>query len=588
MKDLERTFLDRLEILYGSERARTILPRLLEVVHRFQADDAITHPRVSEQQLSERDTILITYGDMVKQEGIPPLQTLARFAEKHLKGLISTLHILPFFPYSSDDGFSVIDYRKVNPEFGTWEDIARINQHFNLMFDAVINHISSESDWFKGFLSGDPRFADYFISVDPQTDLSSVVRPRDLPLLTPVQTSEGRRYVWTTFSADQIDLNFANPDVMLEILDLLLFYVRQGAKLIRLDAIAFLWKEIGTSCIHLPKTHHAVKLMRELFDAVAPWVLIITETNVPHEENLSYFGDGTDQAHLVYQFALPPLVLHTLQSGDASHLSAWASDLRLPSDQVTFFNFLASHDGVGLRPAQGILSEEEITMLVQRTEAGGGGISYRRVGEGDRSPYELNINYFDALAEPKTGNKAVTRSIARFLASQAIMLSLVGVPGIYFHSLFGSRNYPEGVERSGHLRAINREKLTLQALEADLAQPDSLRARVFEGYSRMLSTRASQPAFHPHGEQQILDLGPYVFTVLRLSPNQGRRVLCVHEVSGRRQRLDVHLPIGSQYKPIDLLTGETVSLDACQLTPYQVRWINLDKGIKNENRTTSL
>lgn len=579
MKDLERNFVERLKILYGAERAPSILPRLIEIIHRFHSDTATFYSRTTDKRLSEGDTILITYGDMVKEDGVPPLQTLAAFTEKYLKGLVSTLHILPFFPYSSDDGFSVIDYQKVNPDLGAWEDIACIGKHFNLMFDAVINHISSQSDWFKKFIGGDPKYANYFISVDPQTDLSTVVRPRDLPLLSPVQTSEGRRHVWTTFSADQIDLNFANPDVMLEILDLLLFYVRQGACLIRLDAIAFLWKEIGTPCIHLPKTHHAVKLMREVFDAVAPWVLIITETNVPHEENISYFGDGTDEAHLVYQFALPPLVLHTLQSGDASHLTAWASNIRLPSDQVTFFNFLASHDGVGLRPAHGILSDEEIEVMIRRTEARGGGVSYRRVGESARLPYELNINYFDALADPETDNTPSDRWIARFLASQAIMLSLVGVPGIYFHSLFGSRNYPEGVKCSGHLRAINREKLTLLALEADLAKSDSLRARVFEGYSRMLSTRARQPAFHPHGEQQILDLGSSVFAVLRLSPTQGRRVLCVHEISGRRQRLTIQRPMGPQSTPIDLLTGESVSLDACHLTPYQVRWIQLDEGV---------
>jgi len=351
--------------LYGPDVGSSTHARLATRLARF--------PKQYEtSRLTERDTILITYGDEVSESGGAPLHTLAAFCRKYLLGVVSGIHILPFYPYSSDDGFSVIDYRAVDPRLGTWDDIAQLGEGFRLMFDAVINHISRQSDWFQGFLRDDPSFRGYFIVIKGRPDLSAVVRPRITPLLTEVSTASGLKQVWTTFSDDQIDLNYANPDVLLEILDLLLFYVGHGADFIRLDAIAYLWKEPGTSCIHLPQTHRIVQLIRAVLDQVAPHVRLITETNVPHRDNVSYFGDGFNEAQLVYNFALPPLTLHAIQTGDARALSEWAANLALPSPQTTFFNFLASHDGIGLNPVRGILSEAQIDALVAKTEAHGG------------------------------------------------------------------------------------------------------------------------------------------------------------------------------------------------------------------------
>jgi glycosidase len=560
--------------LYSDEQCTTVFTRLENILEE--------HLRIAGEKpppanpLSERDAILITYGDMVSQTGKKPLITLFKLLSNQLKGIVSGVHILPFFPYSSDDGFSVTDYRSVDSDLGDWPEITKIADSFRLMIDAVINHVSTQSDWFQKFLSGESVYRDYFIRLDPNTNLDDVVRPRDLPLLTPVKTSQGEQYVWTTFSADQIDLNFSNPDVLLEILDLLLFYVRQGAQIIRLDAIAFLWKQAGTSCIHLPQTHHVVKLIHSVLDAVAPWVYVITETNVPHTDNISYFGDGSDEAHMVYQFALPPLVLHTLLSGDASRLSDWAAGIRLPSKQVTFFNFLASHDGIGLRPVQGILAADEIEALIQQTKANGGGISYRQVNENEHQPYELNINYYDALIEQTANQPGSDRQVARFMVSQAIMLSLIGVPGIYFHSMFGSRNHLQGVEKTGKLRSINREKLKLAQLEDQLADHTSIRARVFHEYERLLHVRRRFPAFHPHGKQRVLEVDPSIFALIRSAPNSQSIMLCLHEVSGEPFCATINLPEYALPQAEDVLSGDIISLDNCPLDPYQVRWINLD------------
>src|SRR5574341_323574 len=508
---------DGVAFLYGLERTPDIYARLMGVLDDFRAQPH--SPPAGDGSLSERDSILITYGDMVSEPGVPPLATLGDFLSGHLGGAISTIHLLPFFPYSSDDGFSVIGYRQVDPQLGTWEDIEQVGQHFRLMFDGVINHISAQSDWFQGFLRDDPAYRDWFITVEGNPDLSRVVRPRALPLLTHFATPSGEKVVWTTFSADQIDLNYRNPDVLLEIIDTLLYYVAQGAEFIRLDAIAYLWKEIGTPCIHLPQTHRIIQLIRAALDEVAPYVKLITETNVPHADNVSYFGDGYHEAQLVYNFALPPLVLHTFRTGSARVLSDWAASLTLPSERVTFFNFLASHDGIGLNPARGLLPQADIDALVRQVLAHGGLVSYKHDPDGRPSPYELKVSYFDALSDPH-GGEPIELQVDRFIAAQAVALSLVGVPGIYFHSLFGSRGWPEGVKQTGRNRSINRQKLERAALAGELADPASLRRRVFTRYAQLLKARASSPAFHPHGRQRVIGCGEAVFAVLRLSPDR--------------------------------------------------------------------
>jgi len=565
----------KLKSLYAEKQVDALVPRLMERVEAFQS----RYPQFQHKkpQLSQADAVLITYGDQVTEPGKPPLQSLGEFARKHLKEVISGVHLLPFYPYSSDDGFSVVDYYKVNPEMGSWEDISRLGDDFRLMFDAVINHISAQSSWFQAFLQDQPPYSDYFLTVEPEVDLSMVVRPRALPLLTRVMTPSGEKHVWSTFSADQIDLNYANPDVLLEIIDILLFYVAQGAELIRLDAIAFLWKEIGQTCIHLPQTHHMIQLFRDVLDLVAPFVLLVTETNVPHIDNVAYFGDGTDEAQMVYNFALPPLTLHTLHTGDATALTRWAKSLVLPSKQVTFFNFLASHDGIGLNPARGILAEEEITAIISKTQSHGGLVSDKQNPDGTRSPYELNTNYFDALSNPDSGEPKQVQ-IDRFVTAHAIMLSVIGVPGIYFHSLFGSRGWKEGVALTGHNRTINRQKLQLMKVEDELADPDSLRSKVFSQLSNLLRLRGERAALHPLGEQQVVELHPAVFGLLRTSPDGKGRMLCLHNVSPIEAPIDLDLKGVTAKSATEVYNQRVKFVERVKyrLKPYQVFWLDLD------------
>ena len=579
---------EQLNFIYGELQGEQVRKFLLQRLAEFRQ----RHPQPNENsqptgQITEQDAVLITYGDQIQESGQLPLHALADFLDQRLEDAVNFVHILPFYPYSSDDGFSVIDFYQVDPALGTWDDIARLGKNFRLMFDAVVNHISSHSKWFQGYKQGKAPYQDYFISMDPDTDLSQVVRPRALPLLTAVETNQGARHVWTTFSDDQIDLNYANPQVLVEMIDVLLFYVEHGAEIIRLDAIAYLWKKTGTSCIHLPQTHAVVKLFRAILDMVAPQVLLITETNVPHEDNISYFGEPvpeierTDEAQMVYQFPLAPLVLHTFQTGNTRALSKWAASLNTPSPGATFFNFIASHDGIGVNPARGVLDETEIQALVDQTNSHGGQVSYKTNPDGSKSVYELNITLYDALNDPSSPDEKV--DMLRFMASQVIMLSLAGVPGIYIHSLFGSRNCHSCMEKTGRTRSINREKFQRPDLEAELKESGSLKGEIFARYKLLLGLRKDQAAFHPAGDQRILKFNEAVFALLRTSPDKQERILCLVNATPNRQELVFEpgawgLPNRRPWH--ELINGNSYptleSRLALVLDGYQAMWLKFD------------
>jgi glucosylglycerate phosphorylase len=566
-----RGHLDR---IYGGELAAATLPRLLEILESARRQPG--RPAL----FDESDVILITYGDQVREPDQPPLASLRQFLAAHVSEVVSGVHLLPHYPWTSDDGFAVVDYTAVDPALGTWQHVEDLGREFRLMFDAVVNHTSASSQWFLRWRCGDPAYADHYIAVDSGADLRSVVRPRTSPLLTPFWSSDGgTRSVWTTFSADQVDLNYANPDVLLEITDILLQYVAHGARLLRLDAIAFLWKRLGTSCLHLPETHEIIRLWRTVLDAVAPGTLLVTETNVPHAENITYFGDGTDEAHLVYQFPLPPLTLATFHAGDATKLTEWARALPDPGPQASFLNFLASHDGIGLRPVEGLLSADEIAGLCAAVQARGGMVSYRARADGSASPYELNSVYFDALAPPGV-DEPEGRQVDRFLSAHAVLLSLAGVPAIYFHSLFGSRNWPDGAHHTGRARVINRQRFARSVLEAELNDPGTLRHAVLTRLRGQLGARVREPAFHPSAAQLIVDAGPSHFALQRTSEAGDSTVVCVHDVSGRGARIRAKAPdrLPGGARLVDLLDGSehVTEVDGTvdvAVPPYGARWL---------------
>ena len=551
--------------VYGETTANKILPALVKSI-KIAAERITALPEPT--PLNQNDTIIITYADQFRRSGQPPLETLGEVSDIILEKAVSSIHLLPFYPFTSDDGFSVSDYRRVNPDYGDWCDITRLGKKYRLMFDGVINHTSVQHPWFQKFLAGEQPYDEYYVTAHPDEDLSMVVRPRALPLLTPFETALGIRHVWTTFSADQVDLNYANPQVLLEMVDLLLFYIGYGAQFIRLDAIAYLWKKPGTTCIHLPQTHRIIQLFRAVLDAIAPYVYLITETNVPHQENVSYFGDGSNEAQMVYNFALPPLVLHAVQTGNTRHLTNWARQLTLPTNDVAFLNFLASHDGIGLNPVRGILPKNEITKLVRLVHNLGGHIGQKNNPDGSLSPYELNINYFDAVGDPENKISEVDH-IARFMLTQSVLLTMAGIPGIYIHSLIGSRGWTEGVKLTGRNRAINRQKLDADTVLKELQDVNGRRHKIWSQFRHLLSTRQKHPAFHPFSRQEILPLDDRIFAVLRCPNNENANILCLHNFSPS----DVLVPLpGGNW--INILQSSQREVNSfISLKPYDFQWL---------------
>ncbi len=527
---------------------------------------------------SEKDSLLIAYGDMIAPPsaalGSPAagdgsaLARLGGFLERRLAGLFTCLHILPFFPYSSDDGFSVMDYREVDPALGTWGDIEALGATRSLAFDLVCNHASVQGAWFEAFKAGVKPYDRFFITRPLDYDASTVLRPRIHPLITPVTLDDGTTAgVWTTFSADQADLDFAEPAVLAEFIDIVLGYAERGAGLLRLDAIAYLWKEDGTSCAHHPRTHAVVKLLRAVFDAIGLDMVILTETNVPHDENMAYFGEG-DEAHMVYNFSLPPLVLYAFATGDAGPLSAWAASLHVPAG-ATLLNFLASHDGVGVTPARGLVPD--FGLAIQAIGERGGLVSMKATPLGSE-PYELNISWADAVSRPQADDDERARAL---VASYAIACAMDGVPAVYFHSAVGSRSWREGPERLGYNRAINRERPAIDELEASLDDPASMRALSLAGLSSLLRERAMRPAFSPSAARKAHPAAGPVFAVERGSGDEA--ILVLVNCSPSEARAPVPERWGGAMRAFDPVAGRTVQLPVSNgfatLGSYDVRWL---------------
>lgn len=550
-----------IDFVYAESFSDAHYAMLLEKIS--SAKNVITEKRKA--SWDEKDVVLITYADQFMAPGEGALSAFTRFYNKWLSDSFSHVHLLPFYPWSSDDGFSVIDYHQVAPETGTWQNVAELKRSASLMFDFVCNHMSAKSQWFANYLQQKPGFEDFFISVDPKTDLSAVTRPRALPLLTPFTLHDGSvRHLWTTFSDDQIDLNFASPEVLIAMVEVLLHYLAEGASYIRLDAVGFMWKTPGTSCIHLEKTHRLIQLFRAIADDVAPGTVIITETNVPHKDNISYFGNGENEAQMVYQFSLPPLVLHAVHRQDVRALCQWAASLNLPSTRTTWFNFLASHDGIGLNPLRGILPEPEILSLVEKLQQEGALVNWKNNPDGTRSPYEINVTYLDALSAKASSD---SERISRFILAHAVLLIFPGVPAVYIQSILGSRNDYEGVEKLGYNRAINRKKYSEGQVDSELNDDNSLRNKIYQRLSALIAIRRDEKAFHPDSKAYFTQPTEQVLKIVRVAEN-GERITGLFNFSDCIQHLTTNIESGQE-----LIAGVMISGTALTLNPWQVMWI---------------
>ena len=569
LPDGAKAYLDQ---IYPDHDTEALTRRVIETFWPEGTAKRKRKRRPGNELWSQEDALLITYGNSFVDGAHKPLDLLNDFLHRYVSGAITGVHVLPFFPFTSDDGFAVTDFRVVNPQLGDWPDINRIAERFKLMSDLVLNHVSSQGTWFNEYRQGKAPYSGYFVEASPEDDLDMVVRPRTTPLLREVQTSQGPRHVWCTFSHDQIDVDFRNPDVLLEFIDIIRLHVENGVRIIRLDAVAFLWKEVGSPSIHLPQTHAVVKLLRYLCDFAVEPVILITETNVPKAENLSYFGNR-DEAHVIYNFPLPPLILHAMLSGTAENLVAWQRAMPPAPLGCAYLNFTASHDGIGMRPAEGLLSEDEKSAVIDTLRRVGGLVSMRALPNGGEAPYELNTTYFEAMRETINGPDAY--HFERFLCSQTITMSLEGIPAFYVHSLLATANDLESVEKRGMNRAINRHRWNYPDLRDQLARPDSIHARVLNGLKARLFIRQQQAAFHPNATQYTLYTGDHrVFGIWRQSLDRRQSIFALHNVSDQEIALPANvLNLIADENWVDLLAEESMGEESITLAPYQCRWI---------------
>ena len=529
--------------------------------------------KISKKNLwSEKDFFLITYADSVKKKKVKNLVSLGNFLNKYCKEF-SFVHVLPFFPYSSDDGFAVKDFKKVNSEHGDWDDFKKISSSFKTMIDLVINHCSSENRLFKDFLNGSSLVSDFFIvSNEKFKESEKIVRPRSSDISKKINLNDKTKYVWCTFSHDQVDFNFKNPEVLIYLIEIMKFYLDKNVKALRLDAVAFIWKQLGSSCINLPQTHEIIRLLRLIIDNFYSDVLVITETNIPSHENLSYFGNN-NEAHCIYNFSLAPLLIHSIISGNGKYLKRWSRSMPPAQEKNSYLNFLSSHDGIGLRPLEGILPEKEIKNYINFFRKQGALFGLRK-NKKKESVYEVNITLLDAFKESYLGNDSF--GIKRFILAHTILFSMEGIPAVYIQNLVGSKNDYTKVKKTGSNRSINRKNWEFKLLEEKLKNKKSINHKIFNHLKEIISIRKKQPAFHPNATQFTLQLEDDFFGIWRQSIDRSQSIFCVSNLTNSLKKislLNINLILTNEW--FDIISKKKINNLKGNITlkPYQTYWL---------------
>ena len=525
--------------------------------------------QVNKINISEKTSLVISYGDNIYSSQSSSMKIFQKFFQKNLEKLFDTIHFLPFYPSSSDSGFAVKDHYQIDKKIGNWSDLKKISKSKKIMADVVINHASARGLWFKNFLKRKKPGKDYFLTVNSKFNTSKVVRPRDHKLLKKIKIFEKNDYLWRTFSPDQIDLNFKNPSVLLRFIKIIIHLINNGVTIFRLDAIAYLWKQNGTKCINLSQTHEIIKLLRVVTSLLNVQTLIITETNLPEKENLSYFGKN-NEANWVYNFSLPPLLIHAFLFENSSYLNQWSRKLPSTKHGNCYLNFIASHDGIGIRPTEGILNEKTLSSFLKRLKKNGSKFSYRKVQNKSKKVYEANITVFDALRKSDFDPKGLF-FLERYISAHAIMVSFEGVPAVYFNSLFGKSNDEAKYIITGNNRDVNRYKWNFNNITTKLRDKKSKQSIFYRNIGALLEIKRKQKAFHPNASRINISLGSKIFCFKRISKDKKQSIICMTNLSSKIQTPNFK-KIGN-YR--DLLNSNLKFREgtALILKPFQTVWL---------------
>ena len=539
--------------------------QILQIIKKFNQNNL-----KKKLPIPEKTSLVICYGDNINSNQKSSIQVFRNFFKKNLKKYFNAIHFLPFYPSSSDSGFAVKDHYKIEKRIGSWSDIKKISKSSHVMADIVINHSSARGLWFKNFLKKKRPGKDYFLTVNSKFNTSKVVRPRDHKLLKKINIFKKSEYLWRTFSDDQIDLDFKNPSVLLRFIKIMVHLVNNGVTIFRLDAIAYLWKKNATNCINLKQTHEIVKLFRLITNLLNVQTLIITETNLPEKENLSYFGKN-DEANWIYNFSLPPLLIHAFLFENSSYLNKWSKNLPNTKFQNSYLNFIASHDGIGMRPTEGILNKRSLNNFLRRLKKNGSKFSYRKVQNKSRKVYEANITVFDALKKSDTDPNGKF-FLERYVAAHAIMISFEGIPAVYFNSLFGKANDEAKYVITGNNRDVNRYKWNHKNIKKKLSEKNSKQSIFYRNLVNLLEIKRKQKAFHPNAKRINFDLGKKMFCFKRISLDKKQTILCITNLSSKIQQLRLN----SLYKNCKNLLGPQIKIEKniLFLKPFQTIWLS--------------
>ena len=539
--------------------------QIIQIIKKFNQNNS-----KKKLTISEKTSLVICYGDNINSNQKSSIQVFQNFFKKNLKKYFNAIHFLPFYPSSSDSGFAVKDHYKIEKRIGNWSDIKKISKSSHVMADIVINHSSARGLWFKNFLKKKRPGKDYFLTVNSKFNTSKVVRPRDHKLLKKIDIFGKSDFLWRTFSADQIDLDFKNPSVLLRFIKIMVHLVSNGVTIFRLDAIAYLWKKNGTNCINLKQTHEIVKLLRLISNLLNVETIIITETNLPEKENLSYFGKN-DEANWIYNFSLPPLLIHAFLFENSSYLNKWSKKLPNAKLQNSYLNFIASHDGIGMRPTEGILNERSLNNFLKRLKKNGSKFSYRKVQNKSKKVYEANITVFDALKKSDTDPNGKF-FLERYIAAHAIMISFEGVPAIYFNSLFGKSNDEAKYVITGNNRDINRYKWSYENITKKLNDKNSKQSIFYQNLGKLLEIKRKQKAFHPNAKRLNINLGSKLFCFKRTSLDKKQTIISITNCSS----VDQYPKLNKKYsKWKNIINPKINSLNkSFKLKPFETMWLS--------------
>ena len=575
-KNLDRFNLkELLEIIYhehDSEDLNVVLSQLSKILSKYQCESGFKNmERII--PWNQNHSVLITYADSVQKEGEQTLVTLNIILEKYFKELSKVVHILPFLRATSDGGFAVSSHKLLDEKFGNWNDLKNLSKRHILMADLVLNHVSSSHPWVQQFKKGEEPGLSNIFAPSKNLDWSNVIRPRSSSLFSQINTSVGPKQVWTTFGPDQVDLNWQNPRMLIEFLNLFILYINNGIKWFRLDAVGFIWKQSGTTCLNLPKAHCIVKVLRKKLSSLLSDGVLITETNVPQKENLSYL-ETEDEAHMAYNFPLPPLLLEAVVTSRADILNTWIYNWPVLPENTTLFNFTASHDGVGLRPLEGLMNEERIKELLINCEKRGGLISHRRLFNGEDKPYELNISWWSAMEDSSRDTKRFQQE--RFILSQLLVMALKGVPAFYLPALLGSENDIKKFSITGERRDLNREKFDFYKLLIKLEDKNSIASKNLKILSTAMKIRSKIKSFHPSAEMKCLTKGRSDIVAIHRTFEKSS-IFAIHNMTDNKLDFSIDDSLKSSLKDgfiyCDYLSDKQYGNLNFVLDPFQVLWI---------------